>query len=148
MKLTARQERFCLEYVKDLNGTQAAIRAGYAPKAARAQGSMVLRNVNVSARVAELLKVSAARSEVTVDWIVAKIREVAGRCLQEQPVLVNGVPTGEWKFDASNGLKALELLGRHVGMFSEKAGDAATPPLEGLKHFRALLGISNDSARN
>jgi phage terminase small subunit len=148
MKLTAKQDLFAREYTLDLNASAAAIRSGYAKSRARSQGSVLLRNVAVAARVSELLKVSAVRSEITVDWVVAKIKEVAGRCLQEQPVVVNGQPTGEWRFDASNGLKALELLGRHVGMFSEKAGDAATPPLEGLKHFRALLSISHDSARN
>lgn len=49
--LTARQELFVLEYLKDLNGTQAAIRAGYSPRTAQEQSSRLLSNVMVAAEI-------------------------------------------------------------------------------------------------
>lgn len=54
VKLKAKQERFCQEYIKDGNGAQAAIRAGYAPKAAKQVASRMLTFANVKARIAEL----------------------------------------------------------------------------------------------
>ncbi|WP_436417169.1 terminase small subunit [Petrimonas sulfuriphila] len=46
-KLTARQEKFCYEYVIDLNATQAALRAGYSEKTAYSSGSRLLKNVEI-----------------------------------------------------------------------------------------------------
>ena len=46
-KLTARQEKFCYEYVIDLNATQAALRAGYSEKTAYSSGSRLLKDVEI-----------------------------------------------------------------------------------------------------
>lgn len=46
-KLTAKQEKFCYEYVIDLNATQAALRAGYSEKTAYSSGSRLLKNVEI-----------------------------------------------------------------------------------------------------
>lgn len=46
-KLTARQKKFCYEYVIDLNATQAALRAGYSEKTAYSSGSRLLKNVEI-----------------------------------------------------------------------------------------------------
>ena len=46
-KLTAKQQRFCDEYLIDLNATQAAIRAGYSPKTAAQAAARLLTNVKV-----------------------------------------------------------------------------------------------------
>lgn len=53
-KLTPKQERFCQEYIIDLNGTQAAIRAGYAERAAKEIASENLTKPNISDRIKEL----------------------------------------------------------------------------------------------
>lgn len=53
-KLSDKQELFCLEYLKDLNGTQAAIRAGYSKNTAQEQSSQLLSKLIISKRVAEL----------------------------------------------------------------------------------------------
>ena len=56
MSLNEKQERFCLEYVKDLNATQAVIRAGYSDKNADVTGPRMLGNIGVATRIAELSK--------------------------------------------------------------------------------------------
>ena len=53
-KLSDKQELFCLEYLKDLNATQAAIRAGYSKKTANEQGSQLLVRLSIATRVQEL----------------------------------------------------------------------------------------------
>lgn len=70
-----RKERFAAEYIKDLNATKAAIRAGYAPKAASAQASRLLKNVKVAARIAEL----KAKVEAKVVVTAARVIEELGR---------------------------------------------------------------------
>ena len=59
-KLNAKQQRFCDEYLIDLNATQAAIRSGYSEKTAYSQGQRMLKNVEVKAYIdAELEKAQA-----------------------------------------------------------------------------------------
>lgn len=71
------QERFCLEYVKDLNGTQAATRAGYSAKTANEQASRLLANVNIAARIAELQQTVADKAGVTALGLLTELRRVA-----------------------------------------------------------------------
>ncbi len=61
-KLTPKQERFCREYVVDLNATQAAMRAGYSKKTAYSAGQRLLKNVEIQKRLSVLVK---ARQERT-----------------------------------------------------------------------------------
>lgn len=52
--LSPRRERFCIEYAASGNATQAAIAAGYSPKAAAVEGVRLLRSAKVTARIAQL----------------------------------------------------------------------------------------------
>ena len=51
-----KHERFCAEYLRDLNATQAAIRAGYSETSARNQGSRLMQSAAVRGRIAEMAK--------------------------------------------------------------------------------------------
>ena len=65
--MNPKQERFCQEHAIDLNGTQAAIRAGYAPGSAHVTASRLLRNAKVRERVDQLIVEHRERIEVSVD---------------------------------------------------------------------------------
>jgi phage terminase small subunit len=65
--MTPRQERFCQEYMVDLNGTQAATRAGYSKRTANEQAARLLADVSVAARVAELKRQMAEKTQVTIE---------------------------------------------------------------------------------
>ncbi len=118
-RLTPKQERFCSEYLIDFNATQAAIRAGYSPRTAKQQGSRLLTNADIADHQATLVRARTARTEITADRVLRDLRTVADRCLAEEPVLdANGAPTGRWKFDPHPAIRALELLGKHLGLFS------------------------------
>ena len=54
-KLSARQELFCLEYIRDGNAAQAAVRAGYSPKQANSTGARLYANVRIRAHIDELM---------------------------------------------------------------------------------------------
>ena len=123
--LRAKQEAFCREYLIDLNATQAAIRAGYSPKRADAIGYENLRKPEIAAFIADCMKEREKRTEITQDYVLATITETVERCKQAEPVMERGEdgkmqPTGEYKFDASNVLKGVELIGRHLGMWNDK----------------------------
>lgn len=76
-KLTAKQERFALEYVVDLNATQAAIRAGYAESGARTEGARLLANAGVQAKVAELAEQRAEKTGLSAERVLAEIQRMA-----------------------------------------------------------------------
>lgn len=65
--LTAKEARFVEEYLVDLNATQAAIRAGYAPASARQTASRKLSRVNIAAEIARAQQRTSERNEYQVD---------------------------------------------------------------------------------
>lgn len=105
-ELTDRQARFCEEYLIDLNATQAAIRAGYSEKTAREQAAQNLSKLNIQEKIAELKAERSKRTEITQDSVIQELAAVAR-------AEVKGVR-------AVDKLKALELLGKHLGMFVER----------------------------
>jgi len=78
-KLTPKQERFVSEYLIDLNGTQAAIRAGYSPKTANEQAARLLANVSVAAEVAKRSRKHAERAEITAQDVLQGLHKEATR---------------------------------------------------------------------
>jgi len=105
-ELTDKQQAFCREYVKDWNGKEAAIRAGYAPKYADRQAYRLVENSRVKAEIGRLLAEIEQVSTVEVAEIVQELRRLAFI-----------------KPQASNNtdkLRALELLGRYKAMFTDK----------------------------
>lgn len=75
-QLTPKQELFCREYLKDLNATQAAIRAGYSEKTARATGSENLSKPDIADRIAELK--AERNEEVGIDaaYVLRRLTEI------------------------------------------------------------------------
>lgn len=76
MALTAKQERFVSEYLIDLNATQAAIRAGYSEKGANRQGSALLSNIDVQAKIQEAKAKRDKRTGITQDRVVAELAKI------------------------------------------------------------------------
>lgn len=75
-KLTDKQELFAREYLKDLNATQAAIRAGYSVKSAQEQASRLLSNIMVQSRISELK--ADRNEEVGIDaaYVLRRLVEI------------------------------------------------------------------------
>jgi phage terminase small subunit len=72
-----RRARFAQEYPKDLNGTEAAIRAGYAPKSAHVTASRLLSDAKVRGEIDALLLRVAQKSEITVERTLKEIARIA-----------------------------------------------------------------------
>lgn len=106
--LTEMQRKFCEEYLEDLNGTRAAVRAGYASKGANNQAAQLMRNPKIKAHIEELIEERRRNSKVTEDYVLRKIVRTLERCEKTDD------------FNPTAVLRATELLARHLGMFTEK----------------------------
>lgn len=146
--LTPKQQRFVDEYLIDLNATQAAIRAGYASGSARVTGARLLANANIMSLVRSKRDSREERTEITADRVLEGLAAVAFGDLRtlfsdtgalispsDLPdaaakmlagIEVSTVNRGEGdvehvaKVKTNDRLKALELLGKHLGMFTDK----------------------------
>lgn len=107
--LTDKQARFVQEYLIDCNGTQAAIRAGYSKRTARDIAAENLAKPNIAEAIAKRQAKVATKAEVTQEWVIAKLRQAADECLGD----------GD-KRNAAAGIKAVELLGKHLGMMVDR----------------------------
>lgn len=115
-RMTDKQKRFVAEYLIDLNATAAARRAGYSAKTADRIGPELLGKTCVSQAIREEIKKREQRTEVTQDYVIKKLKEIADKEASD-------AQESDLKF--SNKLKALELLGKHVGAFEPKVDQAA-----------------------
>lgn len=108
--LTGKQRAFCEEYLKDLNGSEAVLRAGYQTTKYNANRLAVqlLNNEAIRFAIDGLKAQRANHSSVTDDFVLRKITQV-----------ISTIEQGD-KYDAQSILRACELLGRHLGLFKDK----------------------------
>lgn len=107
-KLTAKQLVFIEEYLIDLNATQAAIRAGYSKKTAQQVGSQNLSKLVIQTAIQRAMKQRSERTGITARKILDAIAEIGFADFSDD-------------IRASDKLKALELMARHLGMFDNNA---------------------------
>lgn len=141
--MTKKQKRFCEEYLIDLNATQAAIRAGYSPDTAGAIGAENLTKPEIQRAVARDMAERSRRTGVNAERVVLELAKVAfvnvGNVIDATDATLkeDAVPEDlaaiqsikvkdmgdmgiEREIRMADKLKALELLGRHLGMFNDK----------------------------
>lgn len=134
-ELKPKHERFCQEYIIDYNGSQAAIRAGYKEKSARGQASELLTNPNILARIRELQQDQIKRLAISQDYVVLQLIDTYNCCREPKPVMKydyearQWVESGMYQFDSKGALKALELLGRHLGTMAAPGAEGEEDPL-------------------
>ena len=131
--LVAKQRLFIREYMIDRNGTQAAIRAGYAAGKDNHQAAVtankLLKDPVVSACRAALLREECDRLAVSRQEIVLEYMEIYKRCMARTPVMEwdsnshQWVETGMWQFDAKGAANALDKMSGLLGYKDKQAGD-------------------------
>jgi len=130
-KLRERQKRFVEEYLVDLNATQAAIRAGYSEKTAMEQGYQLLQKTSVQKAIEEAQNKRLERIQISQDEVIRRLLENADIASGKKAIVLtqirkseNGEIVGDdvaqFVYEPSSVNKALELLGKHLGMFANK----------------------------
>jgi phage terminase small subunit len=112
-KLKDKQELFCLEYLVDLNGAQAAIRAGYSEHTARQIASELLTKPDIENRLQQLMEERTKSVQIEVDDVLRDILETRKEAALDKRY--------------SERLKANELLGKYKKMWVDKV---ETQPLD------------------
>lgn len=112
--LTEKQKRFVAEYLVDLNATQAAIRAGYSEKTAGSVGNENLKKPEIQNAIQKAVADRQQRTEITQDKVLDELGKVA---------FSKAADYTDSTLKYSNKLRALELLGKHLGMFEGKKND-------------------------
>lgn len=144
-----KREMFCREYIKDLNGTQAAIRAGYSEKTANRIASQLLSKLDIQSRIAEMQSVRVEEVRIDANYVLKRLIEIDEMDVAD--ILDDGgdfLPIRKWpktwrttlsgldiaiinsgdteaiikKIKWPDKVKNLELLGKHIGVgaFTEK----------------------------
>ena len=144
--MNAKQKRFCAEYLVDLNATQAAIRSGYSPASAGSIGYELLKKPDIRARIDKGVAEQARRTGINADRVLRELGRIAfvsapdlidmdsatlrdGASADDRAAIASVKvktipgPMGdgiEREIRLADKLKALELIGKHLGMFTDK----------------------------
>jgi phage terminase small subunit len=116
--MTAKQAAFVREYLVDLNGTQAAIRAGYSPATARQIADENLSKPAVREAVEAGKAARAAAVEITAETVLRGL--LAEAQADDGPMCKGGR------------VKAWELIGKHLGMMTERSKLEVSGDVSGL----------------
>lgn len=140
-KLTAKQQRFCDEYLIDLNATQAAIRAGYSVKTANEQGSQLLAKLSIQEVIGKEMAERSRRTGINQDRVVLELAKLAFvniadvvdlenatvrlSATDDDLACIQSIKIKPSEFGEEREIKlydkkgSLELLGKHLGMFKD-----------------------------
>jgi phage terminase small subunit len=146
-RLTEKQKKFVNEYLIDLNATQAAARAGYSKRTAAVTASKLLIKANIQQEIQKRQNARAQRTEITQDRVLHELASIGFADIADYLSTDNGsvsikrtsdIPqdkrsaiagikenaTGGIEVKLNDKIRALELIGKHIGMFN---GDAQKP---------------------
>ena len=126
-EMTAKQKRFCDEYLIDLNATQAAIRAGYAEPRASEQAYQLLQKTTVQEYIKKRMDEKESELIADQDEVLKYLTAVMRGKSQSEVVVVEGIGEGcsearamQKAPDEKERLKAAELLGKRYGLYTDK----------------------------
>lgn len=126
-KMTAKQRRFCDEYLIDLNATQAAIRAGYSKKTAYAIGNENLMKPELKKYIEKRMEEKESELIADQNEVLKYLTAVMRGQTQAEVVVVEGTGEGcseartmQKAPDEKERLKAAELLGKRYGLYTDR----------------------------
>ncbi len=104
-KLTAKQQRFCEEYLIDLNATQAAIRSGYSEHTGQRIGSENLSKPLIADEISRLKSERSESTKIDAAWVLKELVDIQVAQKTDAP---------------QHALRSLELIGKHVDVQAYK----------------------------
>ena len=144
--MNARHQAFVDAYLSDpeLNATRAYMKVypRSSEAAARRSASDLLTRGDIQAYVSQRMGERKKRVEVDQDFVIGGLQEVARRCMQQVPVMewdrelkckvqvTDEKGEGVWEFDSGGANRALELLGKHLGVFDGGTEAEAPTPVK------------------
>ena len=144
-KLPPKQRLFLKEWAIDKNASEAYKRAyKYKGNNAHVLGPALLAKLGKAGYVEFEIKAQEKRTEITADYVLSSLKEVAERCKQAIPVMMkdengNMVETGEYKFDSTGANRALELLGKNLKLFIDKTEHSGAITVKSLLTDEGIL---------
>jgi phage terminase small subunit len=173
-KLTPKQQRFVQEYLIDLNATQAAIRAGYSKDTAKDIGCENLAKPNIQEAIQDAMEKRGKKTEITAERVLQELSKIAfsdlnkfvevdenGKITVKDSSQLDGTVLSEIsesitqngrtrKVKLHDKMKALELIGRHLAMFTDrqeikidKSVEENEKAVNQLKELRDKASINN-----
>lgn len=153
MLSNAKHELFAQEIAKGKTADEAYKIAGYKPD--RGNAARLTAKDNIKARVAELLGRVAEGVVISRQWVLERLVENANRAMQAEAVMRDGVETGEYRYEGSVANRALELVGKELGMFVDRKEVGRPGEFESMdadqlreyiRHETEELGLSSTAA--
>ncbi len=152
-----KHERFAQELAKGKSADEAYVIAGY--KQNRGNASTLKQDQSILDRIAfllserELIHAQATADAVkatglTKEWVIETLKENVARAMQATPVKTDddGAAIGEYQYQGSVANRALELLGKELGMFVERTEDVTRRNLEQIDaRIHQLLGERDEA---
>lgn len=133
MALTAKQKRFCDEYLVDLNATQAAIRAGYSKKTAYSIGVENLKKPEIKKYIEQRMTEKEKELIADQDEVLKYLTSVLRGESRSTEIVIEGIGDGmseartiKKEPSEKDKLKAAELLGKRYGLYTDKVDIDAT----------------------
>lgn len=112
MELTPKQQLFVDEYLKDRNGTQAAIRAGYSKKTANEQAAQLLAKLSISDEVQRRTALASKSADITKADLLKELSKGA----------FHELDMANWR--PADKLKAIEIIAKLMGLLDGKNADS------------------------
>ena len=163
-----RHERFCNEYLSDLNGTAAYRRSGYSASNANVASCNLLGRADIQARIAELQQDRQERTQIDGDRVVEELAKIAFSNITDVvntargSVIISSTQDLDESVQAAihtisetkhgvtirmhSKTQALEMLGRYLGLFSDINVAIATLAKYGINLKRTESGWRIDDA--
>lgn len=127
--LTVPQEAYCRARAMGMSMEEAMTAIG-SPYTVHTARDWERENPKIRERIQELSNIATKNAIIQTgldrEWVISRLMSVVDRCMQAEPVMVKGEPTGEFTFDAAGANTALRMLGDTMGLFKpadKKAGD-------------------------
>lgn len=132
MTLNPKQQAFVDAFIVHRDCTKAAIAAGYSAATAGQQGHRLYKNVEIAKVISERIARVSERADVSETYVLTNLKECVERCMQRAPVMTfspidrtyvqaqDDEGNNLWQFDSKGAIAALNLIGKHLGMFVDR----------------------------